>query len=112
MRKIAVVTVGRSDYSYLRPVIRELCASGAADVGLIVAAAHLVPGMGMTVNQIERDGMPIVARVEMTPAKDDVVSIAESIGAGVTGFAHAYARIQPDVVLLLGDRYEMLAAAV
>jgi UDP-hydrolysing UDP-N-acetyl-D-glucosamine 2-epimerase len=78
---------------------------------VLAAAGHLAKGFGETLQHIEADGWPIGARVEMTPAEDSPLAAARSLGRGVTSFADAFVSIRPDVVLLLGDRYEMFAAA-
>lgn len=112
MRSIGVVTVGRSDYGIYRPVLRELAARDGLDVMLFVGGAHLLERFGSTVEEIERDGFPIAARIEMLAADDSPLGVGESIGRGVTGFARAFDRTRPDILLLLGDRFEMLSAAI
>src|SRR5205814_143296 len=79
---------------------------------LYVAGAHLSPRFGSTVKAIEADGWLITARVETTGASDAAVDVAAGIGAGVAGFARAFERGRPDLIVLLGDRLEMLAAAL
>ena len=111
VRKIGLVTGSRAEYGLLRPVIAALKADPEFDVGLIVSAMHLSPEFGMTVREIEADGHRIDARVEMLVSSDTGVGVAKSIGLGTIGFADAFARASPDVVLLFGDRFETLAAA-
>lgn len=111
MRNIAVVSVSRSDYSYLRPVMRLLRAGGRVNVQLIVAAGHLVRNMGDTIADILADTLPVAATIPMTLATDDARSIASSIALGIVRFADCYESLRPDIVVLLGDRYETLAAA-
>lgn len=112
MRSIGVVTVGRSDYGIYRPVLRELATRDGIEVMLFVGGAHLLERFGSTVEEIERDGYPIVARVDMLADGDSSLGVAESIGRGVTGFAQAFDRVRPDIVLVLGDRFEMLSAGI
>lgn len=112
MRKVAVVTVARSDYGLYRPVLAAIAAHPELELQLVAGGMHLAAEHGLTVREIEADGYEIAARVEAVPAADDPVAIAASIGASVRGFAEAFVRLEPDVVLVLGDRYEMLAAVV
>ena len=111
VKRIAVVTSSRADYGYLLPVIRELFQAPEFDLQLIVSGSHLSPAHGSTVRTIEEDGFPIAEKVDLHMESDDAAAIARSIGVGVTGFAKAYARLEPDLLILLGDRYEMFAAA-
>jgi UDP-N-acetylglucosamine 2-epimerase (non-hydrolysing)/GDP/UDP-N,N'-diacetylbacillosamine 2-epimerase (hydrolysing) len=112
MRTIAVVTVARSDYGLSLPILRLIQRDPSLRLHLIAAAAHLAPEFGLTVRAIEADGLPIAERVEMLLASDTPEAIATSMGLGVTGFAKAYARVRPDLVVVLGDRFEMHAAAL
>jgi len=112
MRTIGIVTVGRSDYGYYLPVLRKIQAQSALKMRLIVSGMHLSPDFGLTVKEIEADGFEIAQHVEMLVAGDTPLSISKSIGLGVAGFSQAYADLQPDILLLLGDRFEMLAAGV
>jgi GDP/UDP-N,N'-diacetylbacillosamine 2-epimerase (hydrolysing) len=111
-RRVGVVTVARSDYGIYFPVLRLLQGDDQVDLRLVAAAAHLDPKYGNTIQEIERDGFPIAARVPMAMRGDSREDVAAAIGAGVQEFAVAYSDIQPDILLLLGDRYEMFAAAI
>jgi len=111
-RRVAVVTVGRSDYGIYFPVLRFLQNDESIDLRLIVAAAHLDARHGNTVAEIESDGFRIAARVPMTRKGDTGEEIAATLGSGVQEFSAAYAQVKPDIALLLGDRYEMFAAAI
>jgi UDP-hydrolysing UDP-N-acetyl-D-glucosamine 2-epimerase len=110
-RKICVVSGGRADYGLLYWPMREIAASPHFELQLAVTGAHLAPEFGDTLATIERDGFRIDARVEMLLASDTPAGIAKSIGLGVIGFADALDRLRPDLLLLLGDRFEILAAA-
>lgn len=112
MRRVAVVSVGRSDYSYWRPTLEETRNWPDCDPVVIAAAGHLAAEFGDTEKTITDDKWTIGARVVMTPDQDTGEAAARAIGNGVIGFTDAYERLKPDIVLLLGDRYEMLAAAV
>ena len=111
-RTIAVVTVSRSDYGHLGPVLGALRDAPDVRLLLFVAGAHLVPEFGLTVREIEADGWPIAECVDMLEPDDSPEAVAGATGRGVQGFARAYAKHRPDLVVLLGDRFEMLAAAV
>lgn len=110
-RKICFVTGTRADYGHLYWVMREVEADPDLQLQVIVTGAHLCAAWGRTVEVIERDGFPVDARVDMQLSDDSGVAVAKSTGLGVIGLADAYARLQPDIVVLLGDRYEELAAA-
>ncbi len=112
MRTIGVVTVARSDYGLYLPVLRRIQAEPDLHLHLIVAGTHLSPDFGLTVREIERSGFPIGERVEMLLSSDTPEGIAKSMGLGTIGFAQAYARFRPDILLVLGDRFEMHAAVV
>jgi len=111
-KRIGVVTVSRSDYGHLRPVLEALRRAPDLELLLLVAGMHLASEFGLTVRDIEADGFPISARVEMLGGGDTPEAVAAATGRGVAGFGEAFARLRPDVVVALGDRFEMLAAAV
>jgi UDP-N-acetylglucosamine 2-epimerase (non-hydrolysing)/GDP/UDP-N,N'-diacetylbacillosamine 2-epimerase (hydrolysing) len=112
MKKIAVVTVARSDYGILRPLLRRLSVEPGFELQVIAAGMHLATEFGHTIDEIRDDGFPIAATVEMMPAGDKPADIARAMGFGTAGYADAYERLQPDLLILLGDRFEMHAAAV
>lgn len=110
-RKIGVVTVARSDYGHLKPLLAALRATKGVELGVLAGGTHLSPRFGRTLEEIERDGWPIVARLDQAPADDSPGAIAAAAGAAVAGFSGAFARWRPDILVVLGDRLEMLAAA-
>ncbi|MGB0383247.1 MAG: UDP-N-acetylglucosamine 2-epimerase [Ardenticatenaceae bacterium] len=112
MRTIGVVTVARSDYGIYLPILRQIQATPDLRLQLFVSGMHLSPEFGLTVTQIEKDGFEVHERVEMLLSSDTPEGIAKSVGLGVIGFAQAYARVRPDILLVLGDRFEMLSAVV
>jgi UDP-N-acetylglucosamine 2-epimerase (non-hydrolysing)/GDP/UDP-N,N'-diacetylbacillosamine 2-epimerase (hydrolysing) len=112
MRAIGVVTVARSDYGIYRPILRRAQADPDLAVYLFVAGMHLSPDYGLTVRDIERDGFDIRERVEMLLASTSPEAVAKAMGLGTIGFAQAFARSRPDLLLVLGDRFEMHAAAL
>ena len=112
MRAIAVVTGSRSDYGLLVPLLREVVTDPVLRLSLLVTGMHLSPEFGLTVRNIEADGFPVEARVEMLLSSDTPEAIAKSMGLGTIGFAQVYARRRPDVLVVLGDRFEIHAAAL
>jgi len=110
-RRIAVVTTSRADYSHLYWPLRELAAHPAVDLGLFVLGAHLSPEFGNTIREIERDGFPIKARIECLLSSDTDTGMAKTIGVAILGLADALTAWRPDLLLLIADRYEMLAPA-
>jgi UDP-hydrolysing UDP-N-acetyl-D-glucosamine 2-epimerase len=112
VRTIGVVTVARSDYGIYLPVLRKIHADPALQLYLIVTGMHLSPEFGLTVKVIEADGFEISERIEMSLSSDTPEGIAKSMGLGTIGFAQAYGRLRPDILLVLGDRFEMHAAVV
>lgn len=110
-RKIAVITGTRADYGIFYHVLKEIEKHEALTLELIVCGMHLCPEYGMTINEIESDGFKISDKFETILASDTGVAMAKSIGLSVISMAQCFDRINPDIVLILGDRGEMLAAA-
>jgi UDP-N-acetylglucosamine 2-epimerase (non-hydrolysing) len=108
-RKIAVFTGTRAEYGLLYWLLRDIQTSKKLELQLIVGAMHLSPEFGTTWKQIEQDGFAIDAKVEMLLSSDTPVGVAKSMGLGTIGFADALDRLQPDVLVVLGDRFEALA---
>ena len=110
MRKIAVVTGTRAEYGLLYWIIKGIHEDPELELQLIVTGMHLSPEFGLTVKEIEKDGFPIAERVEMLLSSDTETAIATSMGLGMIGFAKAYEHLRPDVLVVLGDRFEIHAA--
>jgi UDP-N-acetylglucosamine 2-epimerase (non-hydrolysing)/GDP/UDP-N,N'-diacetylbacillosamine 2-epimerase (hydrolysing) len=111
MRTIGVVTVGRSDYGCYVPLLRAIQQDPTLRLQLLVGGMHLATAFGLTVEAIAADGFEIADRIDMRLASDTPDGIAHSMGLGMSGFAKTYARQRPDLLLVLGDRFEMFAAA-
>jgi GDP/UDP-N,N'-diacetylbacillosamine 2-epimerase (hydrolysing) len=111
LRKVCIVTGTRADYGLLRWVIDGIHISKQLQLQIVVTGMHLSPEFGLTVQHIEADGYPIDWRVEMLLSSDTAVSITKSMGLGLIGFADAFVWLQPDLLLVLGDRYEIMVAA-
>lgn len=110
-RKICVVTGSRAEYGLLRWVMDGLQRSPQLSLQVIATGMHLSPEFGLTAREIEADGYRIDRKVEMLLSSDTPVGITKSMGLGMIGFADALAELKPDLLLVLGDRYEILAAA-
>jgi UDP-hydrolysing UDP-N-acetyl-D-glucosamine 2-epimerase len=110
-RRIAVVTSSRADYSHLYWPLKLLSEHPEVDLRLIVMASHLAPEFGATVREIEKDGFPIAAHIESLLSSDTDIGMAKSIGVAVLSLADLLGAMRPDLLLLIADRYEMLAPA-
>lgn len=110
-KRICVVTGSRAEYGVLYWLLHDLRFEPEIDLQLIVTGMHLAPEFGLTIREIEKDGFPIARRVEMLVSSDSPSGIAKSIGLGVIGMSDAFEQLKPDFVLVLGDRFEILAAA-
>ena len=111
-RIISVVTVGRSDYSIYRPLLRRLLDHPDLELQVLVSGTHLERKFGMTVDLIERDGFPITARIPVLQDGDTSEAVAQAMGLGVAGFSRYFAQEPPGLLVVLGDRFEMFAAAL
>lgn len=110
-RRIAVITGSRAEYGLLRWLAQELSEDPRCELQLVVTGMHLSTEFGLTYRAIEDDGFVIAARVDMLLASDEPRAIVKSVGLGTIGFADAFERLRPDMIVLLGDRFEMLCAA-
>ena len=110
-RRICVVTGSRADYGLLYWVMKGIAGDAALQLQVAATGMHLSPEFGLTYRVIESDGFTLAAKVEMLLSADTPVAVAKSLGLGVIGFADAFNTLRPDVVVVLGDRFEILAAA-
>jgi GDP/UDP-N,N'-diacetylbacillosamine 2-epimerase (hydrolysing) len=110
-RKICVVTGSRAEYGLLRWVMEGIRAAPDLQLQLVATGMHLSPEFGLTYLEIERDGFCIDRKVEMLLSSDTAVGVAKSMGVALIGFGEALQQLQPDLVLVLGDRFEILSAA-
>jgi UDP-hydrolysing UDP-N-acetyl-D-glucosamine 2-epimerase len=110
-RKIAVITTSRADYSHLYWLLHDLAVHPLVDLKLIVLGSHLSPEFGHTVQEIEKDGFDIAARIECLLSSDSDVGMAKTIGVATLSLADCLGQMRPDILLLIADRYEMLAPA-
>ena len=110
MRTVCIVTATLAEYGLLRPVIQRVAAADALALRLVVTGAHLCPRLGETVREIEKDGLPIAARLPIF--RDDADEpVAKTIARTMEIFDDYFAAHRPDAVLLLGDRFEIFAVA-
>lgn len=112
MKRIGIMTGTRAEYGLLKPLMQETNKDNDLELYLIVSGMHLSPEFGMTYKEIEGDGFQINAKVEMLLSSDSPAGISKSIGLGVIGFADEFQRADLDMLILLGDRYEALSAAI
>jgi len=109
MRKICVVTGTRAEYGLLFWLMKEIQADEALELQIIVTGMHLSPEFGLTYKEIEKD-FQIDKKVEMLLSSDTAIGISKSMGLAQISFAEAYDQLQPDIVVVLGDRYEIFSA--
>jgi UDP-N-acetylglucosamine 2-epimerase (non-hydrolysing)/GDP/UDP-N,N'-diacetylbacillosamine 2-epimerase (hydrolysing) len=110
-RRICVVTGSRAEYGLLRWILRDLQTAADVDLQIVVTGMHLSPELGNTVEEIEKDGFAIARRVDTLLSSGTAGGVAKSIGLGVIGMSDALGDLKPDIVLILGDRFEIFAAA-
>lgn len=110
-RRVCVVTGTRAEYGLLYWILRAIMDEPSLEMQIVVTGSHLEPAFGLTYRQIEADGFAISAKVDMQLDQDGEVAAAKAMGRAVSGFADALNRLEPDIVVVLGDRYEILAAA-
>jgi UDP-hydrolysing UDP-N-acetyl-D-glucosamine 2-epimerase len=110
-RTVAVVTSSRADYSHLYWPLRALAEHPDIDLKVIVFGAHLSPEFGLTIEEIEKDGFAIDGRIECLLSSDTDVGMAKTIGVATLSLADLLGTMRPDILLLIADRYEMLAPA-
>jgi len=111
-RKVAVLTGTRAEYGILRPILRRINAHSMLDLFLIVIGMHLSDEFGYTVKEIEKDGFKIYAKLDTLNKEDTGAGMARYIGNTIVKLSEVFEDIKPDVLLLLGDRGEMLAGAI
>lgn len=111
-RKICVVTGSRADYGLLRWVMEGICDTPGVELQLIATGTHLSPEFGLTYREIEKDGFVIDRSIEILLSSDTPTSLAKSMGLGLIGMGDAFQQLRPDLLLVLGDRFEIFSAAI
>src|SRR5215467_11959654 len=111
-RKICVVSGSRSEYGLLYWLMKGIQDDPKLQLQVLATGMHLSPAFGLTYQEIEKDGFHIDRKVEMLLSSDTSTGVAKSMGLGLIGFAEALQDLQPDILVVLGDRFELLSAVV
>lgn len=109
-KTVCLITGSRAEYGLLRPLLDELRSDPAIRLQLLVTGSHLSPEFGLTYQEIESDGYAIDEKVEVVMSSDSPVGICKSMGLGLISYSEAYSRLKPDLIVVLGDRYEIFSA--
>jgi GDP/UDP-N,N'-diacetylbacillosamine 2-epimerase (hydrolysing) len=109
-RKICIITGTRAEYGLLRWVMQGIKDDSNLTLQIIATGMHLSPEFGLTYREIERDGFKIDRKVEMLTSSDTSVGVSKSMGLGMIGFSDALNELEPDLIVVLGDRFEIFAA--
>lgn len=112
MKTLGVVTVARSDYGCYRPILKRIKADPELELEVIVSGAHLSHEFGYTIDDIRAEGYDVVECIDMLLSSDSPQGIAKSLGLSIIGFSQLFERWKPDILLILGDRFDMCAAAL
>lgn len=110
-KKICVITGSRAEYGLLRPLLQVISCTKDLNLQIIVMGMHLSSEFGLTYHEIEKDGFVVNEKVEMLLSSDTSVGIAKSMGLAMISLAETFERIKPDMMVLLGDRFEIFSAA-
>lgn len=111
-QKLCVITGSRAEYGLLKPLMRIIDADPEYDLQVIATGMHLSPQFGSTYKDIEGDGFRIDRKINILTASDDEIGVAKSVGLGISGFADAFDQLKPDLIIIVGDRFEILSAAI
>lgn len=110
-KKVSILTATRAEYGLLKPLIKRLNTVENFDVRVVVTGAHLSPEFGLTYKEIEQDGINIDEKIEILLSADTPSAISKSMGLAMISFADYFEKLKPDMLIVLGDRYETLAVA-
>lgn len=111
MKKVCVVTGSRAEYGILKPIIQKLSCEQNIELQIVATGMHLSTEFGLTYKEIENDGYKINEKIEIVLSSDTAVGVSKAMGLGMISFAESFQRLQPDLVILLGDRYEIFSVA-
>jgi GDP/UDP-N,N'-diacetylbacillosamine 2-epimerase (hydrolysing) len=111
MKKICIATGTRAEYGLLKPIIDKVYKADDLELQLVVTGMHLSTEFGLTYHEIEEDGYPITVKIEMLLGSGTPVGVTKSMGVALIGFADFFEAYKPDIVVILGDRYEILMVA-
>lgn len=112
MKKIIVITSTRAEYGLLAPIIKKLNDDIRIEVLVAVTGTHLSPDFGMTVNEIESDGIKVDKKIEMLLSSDSSIGVSKSMGLALISFSEYFEERRPDAIMVLGDRFETLAICI
>jgi UDP-N-acetyl-D-glucosamine 2-epimerase, UDP-hydrolysing len=110
MKKVCVLTSTRAEYGLLKPLLMQIAQDEALELNVVATGAHLSPEFGLTYKVIEEDGFAVTEKIEIQLSSDTAVGVSKTMALAMSGFAECFARIKPDMAVVLGDRYEMFAA--
>lgn len=111
-KKICVITGSRAEYGLLRPLLEEIKTDTDLKLQLIVTGMHLSPEFGLTYQEIQKDGFDIDEKIDISLISDKPAGISKSISLAITGFVKCYGRLKPELIVVLGDRFEIFGAVV
>lgn len=111
MKKICVITATRAEYGLLKPLIKEISNSEKLHLQLICTGTHLSPEFGFTYDEIIKDQFKVDKKIEILLSSDSDIGVSKSLGLAVISFSEAFSELKPDLIIILGDRYELLAIA-
>lgn len=111
MKRVCVITGTRAEYGLLRPLMKRINENNELVLQLIVTGMHLSSEFGLTYKEIKSDGFEIEEKIEILLSSDTPVGISKSMGLAMISFAESFSRLKPDIIVVLGDRYEIFAAA-
>lgn len=112
MKKIAILTAARAEYGLLKNVIKKLIERKEIKVKVLVTGMHLSPEFGMTIKEIENDGVVVDKKIEILLSSDSSVAVSKAMGLALISFSEYFSESEPDALLVLGDRYETLAVCI
>ncbi|HYG33605.1 MAG TPA: UDP-N-acetylglucosamine 2-epimerase, partial [Clostridia bacterium] len=111
-RKVCVVLVDRANYGRLKPVMRAIASHPALELQVLAAGTMVLERCDQPVNVVRKDGFPVDGEIYIELEGSTPATMAKSVGFGIVEFSSEFQRLKPDVVLIIGDRYEALAAAI
>ena len=112
MQKLCIFTGTRAEYGLFKPLLKVINDHPKLTLQILATGTHLSKDFGLTVQEIERDGFRVDEKIEILMSSDSTVSVCKSLGLGLISYSEALRRLDPEVLIILGDRYEALAAAV
>lgn len=112
MKKLVILTATRAEYSLLFPIIEKFMIDNQIDVKIVVTGAHLSPEFGYTVNEILNDGINVDKKIEILLSSDTSVGVSKAMGLAIISFSEYFYEEKPDALMVLGDRYEILAVCI